>query len=459
MIIRRPEEVKNEFGVDGEYSIDFERLGYVARRKAKWLVAGALTGFTLGLIIPIYQFSRPVENRLETEILFVGPAGVTGVTGVTGVKEIDIALSTFDPQIKIQEISENWPDWAVLDVALEGSGLRRMDSIPQSSYGGNSDGLKKPSSRFLVQDDSGQAFLLMSELRTARKKPVKLVLQGLWPEAKLGLLAERICRTLNRSWSQQALALAQLQRPYAEKVRAQLVKEPAGKVESLPQLAPPIQVTADLSLLSNYQRIRLIDQFMDKLENWPPEVIFAYPGQKNRTKALPSHALWILPFVVGAGFLVGILGFWNFSSSLAGKILGEQDLADIHPAASIYQTSLGSAELKDLLAASFAHTSRERPEKLAIFVPQSESDLIEKVRLAAEGAGHSFSRDGTEKAQVCLFPTNDPSSQIARLPSQGFGRILLTSKKAESQKIRHQLYQAEADLAGIPITDVILIEA
>jgi hypothetical protein len=297
----------------------------------------------------------------------------------------------------------------------------------------------------------------MSELRPARKKPVNLVLQGLLPEAKLRVLADRICRALNRSWSQQALALAQLQRPYAEKVRAQLVKEPAGTVENLPQLAQPIQVTADLSLLSNYQRIRLIDQFMDKLENWPPEVIFAYTGQTNRTKALPSHELWILPFVVGAGFLVGMLGFLNFFSPLAGKILGERDLAAIHPEASIYPTNLGSAELKDLLAASFAHTSQKKPAKLATFVRRSESDLIEKVRLAAEGAGHSFSRDGTEKAQVCLFPTEYPSSQIARLPSQGFTRILLISKKAESLKSLHKLYQAQADLAGVPITDVILI--
>jgi len=83
---------------------------------------------------------------------------------------------------------------------------------------------------------------------------------------------------------------------------------------------------------------------------------------------------------------------------------------------------------------------------------------METIRSAAERSGHTFVNDGSYKAEVSLFLTDDPSSLIARLPSQGFGRILLTSKKGESLKSRHKLYQAEADLAGVPITDVILID-
>jgi len=417
-----------------------------------------LLGLGLGLVYPLYQFSKPVETRLETEILFVGSAGATGATGVTGVKEIDAALSTFDPQINLQDIIQQWPVWPLLGKALDQSGLKRIDSGTKAGCPGDLGTSEKVSKQFLVQDGSAGQTNLLIDLQSPRSKPVKMIIQGSFPQEKLKTIGANLLRVLNDTWSQQALELARTQRPYAEKVRAQLIQEPAGSLENLPRLAQPIQITADFSLLSNYQRIRLIDQFVDKLKDWPQGMVFAYPGKQNFTKLLPSRTLWFLPFVVGAGFFLAILFFLNFLGPLAAKVLGEKDLAEIHPSASIYPTKMVSGDLGDLLAASFARAGQEKPKRLAAFIPQAEPDLIEKIRSAAESSGHTFSRNESDNTEACLFPADDPSSLFARLPSKGFGRILLTSKKGEALKSRHNLYQAEADLAGVPITDVILIE-
>jgi hypothetical protein len=310
-----------------------------------------------------------------------------------------------------------------------------------------------------VQDDSGRKYVLLADLEAPRNKPVTLILQGESPESRLRALANEFLTALNQQWSQQALALAQLQRPYVEKVRAQLVKEPVGAVQNLPPTTQPIQITAELSLLSNYQRIRLLDQFLDKLENWPTELIFAYPGKQSRSELRPNRLLWALPMFLGGGSFFALLLGLNFLGSLAGRVLSEEDLASAHPAASVYPTQPGSSRWVHLLAASLAHGGHEKRGKFAVFIPQEQSSLIETVRLAAEKSGHTFTAQGSTDKEVCVFTSPDPSDEMSRLPSQGFTRIISIVKKGESKRSRHQILQAEADLAGIPITDVILIEA
>lgn len=458
MIIRRQSLSQNSTDDGNEISIDLARLAYIARKKARLLAAATLLGFGLGLIYPMYKLSKPVQTRLETEILFVGNAGVTGVTGVTGVKEIDSALSTFDPQINLPTLIQNWRQESFLEVALTHSQVKVIDSRRNPKLGVDQNLSEKWPQVFLVNDQSGRRAHLLIDFQFPRNRPVRMIIQGAFPLEKLKLVGDNILFALNELWSQKALELARTQVSYAEKVRTQLAKEPAGAVEELPLLARSIQITADLSLLSNYHRVRLIDQFLRKLANWPPKIIFVYKGKQTWEEVLPSRGLLILPIILGTGFLFGLLGFNNFFGEMAGKVLGERDLADIHPAASVYPTKLASADLIHLLAASFARAGQDKLRKLAAFVPQTESRLMETIRSAAERAGHSFANDSSDHAEVCLFQTDNPSSMIARLPSCGIGRILLISKKGESLKSRHKLYQAEADLAGVPITDVVLIE-
>jgi hypothetical protein len=116
MIIRSQPSKKVIQDEREEISIPLERLCYIARKKAGILTLMALIGFGVGLVFTLPQFSLPVETRLENDILLIGypettgTTGVTGVTTVTGVREIDSVLSTFEPQIKIQESAQRWPD-------------------------------------------------------------------------------------------------------------------------------------------------------------------------------------------------------------------------------------------------------------------------------------------------------------------------------------------------------------
>ena len=139
-------------------------------------------------------------------------------------------------------------------------------------------------------------------------------------------------------------------------------------------------------------------------------------------------------------------------------MLSERDLASAHPAASVYPAKGVSSQLVNLLAASLGHGGHEKRGKFAVFIPPDEAGLVEQVHLAAEKSGHTFTAQGSTDKGVCVFASEDPSDEMSRLPSQGFTRIILTAKKGETMKSRHALVQAEADLAGIPVTDVILIE-
>jgi hypothetical protein len=380
------------------------------------------------------------------------------VTGVTGVTEIDSVLSTFDPQREIQGKMQQWPDLPLLDQVLEQTGLRRIDSGAEPVSATDQHDQGKIPKKFKVQDQSGEQSSVLVGLEASRNKPLRLVVQSPLPEVKIRLLTDHVFSELNRRWGQEALGLAQAQRPSAERVRARLVKAAAGTAEDLPQLVHLIQRTVDLSLLSNYQKIRLIDQFLEKLENWPADLLFAYPGNQVWSNLRPSPVLWILPALIGAASLFGFLFLHNFVGPLASKVLGEQDLANLHPTASVYSNNLGSVQLANLLAASFSHLTGGKPGKVAAFFPRGDSGLAEQVRMASEKSGRTFSLANSGSAEICVFETDDPSMEICQLPHQGFGRILLTSKKGESVKSRHKLYQAEADLAGVPITDLVLIE-
>lgn len=457
MIIRHQALAQLSVEENDEISIDFERLLYVARKKAVLLAKVALTGVGIGLGIALYQFGKPPQGRLETELLFVGGTGTTGMTEVTGVREIDSTLSTFDPQMKIQELVQAWPALSLLEEPLRKIGLRRVVGECELARETDVDKSKKSSTRILVQDGLGKKYILLVDLQSPRNKPVRLSLQGELPESRLKILAKEFVATLNQQWGQQALAFAQIQRPYAEKVRAQLVKEPVGAVQNLPQVAQPIQIVAELSLLSNYQRIRLIDQFLDKLENWPSEIIFAYPGKQSRAEIRPSLLLWVLPVLLGGGSFLALLIGLNLTGPLAGRVLSEGDVAPVHPAASVYSIQIGSAQLVNLLAASLAHGGQERRGKIAVFVPPREPELVKLVSLAAEKSGNAFTAQESVDKEVCIFSVVDPSDRISGLPMQGFTRIILAAKKGESTKLCQRLLQAEADLAGVPITDVILI--
>jgi len=309
MIIRRQGLPQNPAEDGDEISIDFERLGFIVCKQAGLLAVAALLGLGLGLVYPLYQFSKPVETRLETEILFVGSAGATGVTGVTGIKEVDSVLSTFDPQINLQNIIQRWPDWPLLGEVLEKSDFKRVDSGAKAGSLSDQGRSGKAPAKFLVQDSSGGQAKLLIDFQTPRNKPVRMIIQGAFSEEKIKILNANVLRAFNKSWSQQALELAQTLISNAEKVRAQLGKEPSREVENFPRFAQSIQISADFSLFSNYQKIRLIDQFLEKLQNWPAELTFAYNGKQSWEELLPSKALWLMPLVLGAGFLIGILAF------------------------------------------------------------------------------------------------------------------------------------------------------
>jgi hypothetical protein len=341
----------------------------------------------------------------------------------------------------------------LLDEILSRSGLRRTDVRGNHSSEAKFCFAKKTSLRFLVQDDDGRKFMLLVDFQVPRNKTPQVVIQAALTEAQMRTIVDNVFKSLNQRWSQEVLELAKLQRPYAEKIRAKLLKE-SGRAQGLPHLD---RYLVDPSILSNYQRVRLIDQFLEKLKDWPADMCFAFPGKNNFSEVRPQTALLALPFVFAAVFFLGLMLLLNFFGPLARKVLGEQDLASAHPEASIYSTKIGSAELVSLVANSFARTFGGKEGKVVAFVPHDEKMIAECIRIAAEKSGRLFGLDGSKDSEVTLVTSSDPSESLCRLPDRGFCRILLSSKLGESCKMRHQLLQAEADLAGISITDVILI--
>lgn len=451
MIIRRTEKTKNE--PDGDFSIDWERLIFISQKKAGLLVGAALLGLSLGLLYCLYQFSKPAETRLEIEMLFIRPEGVTGVTGV---RKIDSVLSTFDPQIKIQDIIERWPDWSLLDATLQRSDLKRVKFDSASLITNHPSYLEATPRRFQVEGESEGYIMLFVDLQESRNKTPQIIIQGPLSRKKLKNIAENLFLELNRFLNQKALELAQTQQSYAELVRAELSQEAPEVTENMPQLLQSLQVSSNLSLLPNSQRIRLINRFLEILQNWPDESLFTYPGKKAWSDKAPSRSLWALPFVLMAFCFVGALAFYNSFGPLAEKVLGEKDLASAHPDACIYSRKLQPSQLVNLLAASFAHVDGNKGGKAAVFSLPDDPKLLEQILLAAEKSGRSFSANAPKSAMICLFSTSHPSDEICHLASQGFVRIILSARMAKSCKINHQLLQAEADLCGIPVTDVIL---
>jgi hypothetical protein len=155
--------------------------------------------------------------------------------------------------------------------------------------------------------------------------------------------------------------------------------------------------------------------------------------------------------------LAGLLYFLCLGAS-SRIIFGEAALGAIHLDASIYSLRRDAAKLQNLLSASLAYAGSDKCGKLAAFVPQVESSLIEHIRVAAEKSGRSFGVDGSKDSEVTLFSSGDPSDYLSSLPHRGFSRILLSAKHGKALKSHHLLYQAEADLSGLAITDVVLVD-
>jgi hypothetical protein len=452
MIIRRNNTEGTRHEDSDRISIDLERLGYIARKKAGLLAIVTLVGVGLASAYTIYQVSKPVENRLETDLLFTS----TKLFSSTGVSMIDGVLSAFNPEIKIQENAQGSPDWCLLDRALGRLGLRRMDSKPRSRSGPPSK--ENLSTQFLIQDDLGRKFIGLVYFKVTKNKPTKLVIESTLEKTQMQMVTANILEDMNQQWSQQLFQLAKLQKPYAEKVRSNYLKDAGAPILDLAKLDTAIQVNTDLSVLSQYQKIKLLDQFLEKLKDWPEVAVFTFPGLQRYSQILDKRGLLALPIISGAGLLLSCLALLNFIGPFAGKIFGEEDLASAHPTASIYSTKVGSAILVNLLAASFAQARGEKGVKVAFFTPHDEPRIVECIRLAAEKSGRSFGIDGSKDSEVTLFSSGDPSDFFPRLSARGFTRILLSAKNGMALKSDHLLYQVEADLSGLVISDVVLIE-
>jgi len=450
MIIRRGALTNSTSYQDEAAVCESEDLVFILRKYGLHLGLVCLAaGFSLFGILKTFP-DAVARAEWETKLLFQ-PTALWALPK-SGDTILDQLLPTFDALAEAEKIiSENLPRERLSSALMAGGFILEETESVQLSLGFS-----------FCPQEGGRAVRVEVDLLKPRKQAPTLLLRSPAPPWLLQKMGKILVEFINEELSHRYLKSAKENREKivkaleesdinyrknVERIRA----VPAESREAKQALLFEVANQNSLVLFSLAKQLQFLDK--DSLIN--PIVVM---GPSEAAAPLPARLLLVL--CIGFGLLVylGSALYLAFKGPPSVRILGEQTLAAIHPQASIYSSGRDAAILDNLLTASLARPGGGHQTKLAAFIPQAESALIEKVRKAAEKSGRSFGSEGSGDGEVTLFSSKDLSDEIARLPAKGYGRILLMAKQGEALKARHRCYQAEADLAGVPITDVVLME-
>jgi len=430
-------------------ALDMEAAWFVMRKHG---LALGLIALSAGLLV--YLSTMACKEWLyppQVSIQLDPQAQVLWGLPLTENAKIDALLPVLEPTKELAAVfAEGFPlnTWSGL---LEGAGLVAAGNVKP-----------KPSSRFQVVWGENRTIAdLEAEIVTPRNKPAFLMVRGGVPQKNLERLTARWAQLLNEQVGSRYLGMAKKKR---EEISQEVEAEEKNHLADFNRIRALTTKESKVKdgYLSNLafgwcQRRARLDRLLGTLEqNCLPNPVFLI-GETSLPAMPPLRQPWALSFAALAGTIMAGLLYLYFIGPPSRQILSEAALASIYPQASVYSMPRDAATLDNLLAASMSRLGKEKAQKMAAFIPQEQSSLIEKVRQAAEKSGHSFTSNGSMDAELILFSSKDPSEELPRLPAKGCGRILLMAKQGESLKSRHRLHQAEADLAGITISDVLLI--
>ena len=408
------------------------------------LSAGAIVYLALKMLTPTL-FSP--QHRVP---LYMNPNSLWGFPK-TRIVAVDENLSKFDPEETLKKIFDGdfSPERLRAYFEPEGFSLTGCDS------GGLSSGFE------IRPADGSWSARMKAELIQPKKKPPTLLMWGPVPKENLEKITKTLARFLNEEVGQRYLCFGrdskgEIVKAISESEKRHRIK--LARIRALPDEAPESKRALLFQESSQWSNNKdSVDELIKDLDQSSlPIPIFAI-GESLDTSPRAVRRVAVLCLGVAGASLAGLLYFLCLGAP-SRIIFGEAALGAIHLDASIYSLRRDAAKLQNLLSASLAYAGSDKCGKLAAFVPQVESSLIEHIRVAAEKSGRSFGVDGSKDSEVTLFSSGDPSDYLSSLPHRGFSRILLSAKHGKALKSHHLLYQAEADLSGLAITDVVLID-
>jgi len=450
MIIRKLSDKIGELQGEEDMVFDFECIWFIAKKYGPILGIISISAGLLAYLLTTMFSERISPNQTQIEFI-LQPQAVWGLPA-TGDAKTDALLTAFEPTKELPAVfagglsEEEWADT-----------LKEIQLAPAGK------GPVKPSAGVRVRGVDGNSLIeLTVEIRTPRNTAPHLVVAGDIPHKDLESLATRWAQMLNKKVGNRYLEVAKEKREMVNEVIAEAKKNHLENLELVSGLSsndPKTKESYIFGLVYKWSQQQVLFARLLEAMNRNSLSTPVFVVGKPTLHASPAPKRPLL-FSFGAATGIAFVGIFYllFLGAPSRRILGEATLAAIYPQASIYSVPRDKAVLGNLLSASMARLGAAKEKKMAVFIPQEQSSLIEKVRQAAEKSAHSFASNGSMDAEVVIFSSNDPSDEISRLPSRGFGRILLAVKRGEAMKSRQRLYQTEAELAGISITEVILIE-
>ena len=408
------------------------------------LSAGAIVYLALKMLTPTL-FSP--QHRVP---LYMNPNSLWGFHK-TSIVAVDANLSKFDPEETLKKIFDGDFSPERLRAYFESEGF----SLTGCDSGGLSSGFE------IRPADGSWSARMKAELIQAKKKPKTLLMWGPAPKKNLEKITKTLARFLNEEVGQRYLCFGRDSR--GEIVKAISESEKSHRIELarirvLPDEAPQSKRALLFEKSSEWSKNKdSVDELIKDLDQSSLPIPIFEIRESLDTSPRTVQRVAVLCLGVAGASLAGLL-YFLYLGAPSRIIFGEAALGAIHLDASIYSLRRDAAKLQNLLSASLAYAGSDKCGKLAAFVPQVESSLIEHIRVAAEKSGRSFGVDGSKDSEVTLFSSGDPSDYLSSLPHRGFSRILLSAKHGKALKSHHLLYQAEADLSGLAITDVVLVD-
>jgi hypothetical protein len=450
-VIIRNQTSSGQASCDDEMEIfELSALVFVMRKYGLSLGAVSLAaGFLAFGVLKMFPTAL-ARQQLRTELLFQPTA--SWALPKTGDPLVDRVVPVFDPLQESEKIISGILPRERLASALEAGGFSLEEAGPVQLASG-----------FLARPlEGGRGVRVQASLLQPRKKAPALLLESPAPLGELQrqgeILVEFLAQELGARYLKTAKATqGEILQALAESEKAH--REVVDRIRAIPTEAKEAK-QARLFEIANKRSLVLlsVNQLLQSLDTDSLRNPIVRRGPSNTGNLDGGRRIPILCLGLALATFLGGGLYLFFAGPPSRRIFGDQALAAIHPQASIYCFGRDADILDGLLAASLARAGAGHPAKLAAFIPEVESALIERVRKAAEKSGRSFGSEGSMDAEVTLFSSKDLSDEISRLPAKGYGRILLVAKQGEALKARHRCYQAEADLAGVPITDVILME-
>ena len=468
MIVQPPSPTKDLCNEGDEFLIDFEKILFLARKRAWILALAGLAGVAIGLAYAVPRLSQPTLHIVEQSLGFSfggGMTGMTGLTGLTGVPGIDAELDAFSTSAKWQENVKNGITWDQVVQSCLLAGLQVVD--PEKIQKTLS---THPSPEVTLEvtrrGSAGQKVVL--KISASKNESSKIAVRSQGQKDMLLDLLNGFLVQKNRDWGQQVYDLAKQQVPKAE-IELKKLKELSAEIDlkdtNYQALARQVQYVADINLLSTSKRRVFLNDFIRMVKDWPPFLPFIVPLETIWKSQQTNPLLWALPALGGAGLLLTCLAGIYFLDPTARRLLSQQDVAHVFPGANIIDTTLsgsGLANLKILLSASLARQLDHRKQSVAILLPLGGAQLEQSVRDAAKAAGLQLVSNlaeakSKESGFAVVHQTTSPALELAGLASAGIGRVVLNAELGRTIKSDAQLLQSAINLSGLCVSDVIFI--